>query len=170
MKSRYDNAEKHAKFYHLMEQIARYRCLGNRDTTIARLLNLTNSGLQRILRLDEYRDIEKACFSGQLSAMDEELASNVRAMHRKAAPAVPAAHRRIIEIMMQQRDLRAALGAAKEILDRDPERVFLKQETSPVASVASGLPASLVEAISRDADGVSNAVASKLKHIDKVDA
>jgi hypothetical protein len=161
-----------SKMMMLVASIARMRVAGIKDIAIARALNYTNSGLQRILRTQAYREYEEAIFAGQLSKMDQALAKNVDLMHQNMRQAVPLALRTIVETAMQRRDLRAALAASQDILNRDPDRNFVlsKDSVGNTESKTPGLPNVLIEAISKDADGVAAAVASKFKNINKVDA
>jgi predicted transcriptional regulator len=153
-----------------MNRIAKLRAANVRDVNIAKLCNLTNSGLQRILRLQEYRDCEASVFEGSLSDLDRELAKDFQTMRKFYEPAVPAALRAMVDSVVQRRDLRTALAAAREILDRDPKRQFLRQETAVADSPSASLPEALIQAISKDSDGVAVAVAAKLKNLEKADA
>ena len=130
---------------------------------------MTNSGLQRILRTSEYRDIEQCLLEGTLSKLDFQIAQNTTLLHKMIEPAVPAALQAMVDSVVQRRDLRTALAAAKEILDRDPKRQFVSSK-QPTAVQADALPSALIEAISRDSDGVATAVSAKLKNLNKVDA
>jgi hypothetical protein len=158
----------------LVAQIARMRCAGIKDVAIARALNFSNSGLQRILRLQAYQEFEQAIFAGQLSKMDQELSKNVDLMHQHMRQAVPVALRTIVETAMQRRDLRAALAASQDILNRDPDRNFVSARDSvgATSNQTPGLPNVLIEMISKDADGVATAVANKFKkeNLGKTDA
>jgi hypothetical protein len=75
----------------------------------------------------------------------------------------------MVDSVVQRRDLRTALAAAREILDRDPKRQFIRQDAT-VPTESAGLPDALMQAISKDADGVAVAVAAKLKNLSKTDA
>lgn len=109
-----------------MEQIARFRVAGAKDVAIARQLNLTNSGLQRILRTIDYLEIQQNVLGCQLDKMDVVLNENVGLMRKTFDTAVPAALRFMVEQVKQKRDLRAAMKAAENILDRDPEGRYVK--------------------------------------------
>jgi hypothetical protein len=54
----------------LIEQIARYRVSGMRDGVIAARMGLSQSGLSRILSLQEYKDVEEAVLTGTVSKLD----------------------------------------------------------------------------------------------------
>lgn len=154
-------------------QIARMRLAGVKDVAILRSLGLTQSGFSRIIRTTFYQEHEQALLEGQISKMDEILAQKRDLMkHQWEGPYVSAAQRTIIEVATQRRDLRSALSAAKEILDRDPARTFCRTADAvqlPAAGIQ--LPASLFEAIARDADGVTASVQQRMaKPLDKADA
>ena len=110
----------------LIEQIARLRVGGIRDNTIAAKLNISQSGFSRIIALPDYKDVEEAVLHGTISKMDEALAGRADALKEYAKQGVPVALRALLEAATQQRDLRARISAASEILDRDPDRLFAK--------------------------------------------
>lgn len=141
----------------LVEQIARMRVAGIRDSIIAVRVGLTQSGLSRIVALPEYRDLEECILQGQLSKMDEALAGKLEALKTHFELHVPLALRTLFETCAQRRDLRAAMGAASEILDRDPAGTFSKKRIAlndGAPSVSPELLAGLVGA----ADGVASEV------------
>lgn len=126
----------------LIEQIARLRVGGIRDGVIAAKLNISQSGLSRILSLPDYKDVEQAVLCGTVSKMDEALAGRADALKEYAKQGVPVALRALLEAATQQRDLRARISAASEILDRDPDRLFAKGQarldpTAPAISEES---------------------------------
>ena len=148
--------------------IARMRLAGIKDLAIAKAQRLSNSGLQRILRTSDYIEYEEALLHGQLSKMDEALAENVDVLKAQHRVMRTMAERTVMEIAMKRRDLRSALGAAKEILDRDPDRLFVKDSiVAPGPASSAGLPASLFQAIARDADGVATSVNLRLRTLEK---
>lgn len=74
--------------------------------------------------------------------MDEALAGRADALKEYAKQGVPVALRALLEAATQQRDLRARISAASEILDRDPERLFAKgqvrlEDNAPAVSEAA---------------------------------
>lgn len=110
----------------LIEQIARFRVAGIRDGVIAAKMNISQSGLSRIVALPDYKDVEEATLNGTVSKMDEALAGRADALREYAKHGVPVALRALLEAATQQRDLRARISAASEILDRDPDKLFAK--------------------------------------------
>jgi hypothetical protein len=110
-----------------LQQIARYRITGRiGDARIAELVGLTPPGLARILALPEYKELEESLLEGHISQMDEELSGNLEELRSNMRTAVPLALRSLVETVQQRRDLRAALAAAKEIIELDPDRTFTK--------------------------------------------
>lgn len=125
-------------------QIARWRIAGVSDTKIAELIHMSIPGLARILATDEYKQYEAALLNGHLTEMDKALAGKVRAIHDECRQAVPAALRCLVDTVTQRRDLKAALAAAKEILDRDPDKSLPSSSDSDTAS--SGVPVEVLNA------------------------
>jgi hypothetical protein len=125
-------------------QIARWRIAGITDTKIAELIHMTIPGLARILATAEYKDYEAALLNGHLTDMDRALAGKVSAIHQEIRSAVPAALRCLVDTVTQRRDLKAALQAAKEILNRDPDHVL--PESVSGEGIAPGIPAEVLDA------------------------
>lgn len=153
-----------------ISQIARMRIMGNKDVNIANALGLTNSGLQRILRTDAYRDYETALLNGHLAKLDEKLASNRDMLRAYAKNSVPVALQGLVELARQRKDLKTALEAQRDILRIDPDKNFTIDgisKNAPIQMGGASLPAALFESIAKDADGVSLAVASKLAQLTK---
>jgi hypothetical protein len=147
-----------------LHQIARLRICGVKDAEIAKALCMTYPALYRITRLREYQDLESSLLHGHLSALDARLAANVNLSRQVSEIAVPAAMRRIVELALQNTDLKTALAASSEILDRDANRthVHVKDALTAGLGTGPGLPQVLLESISKDADGVAVSVAQKL--------
>lgn len=110
-----------------IEQIARMRVAGIKDYIIAQQVGLTQAGLSRIIALPAYQDVEQAILQGHLTMMDKALAGKVDILRQELRTAVPAALRTLVETATQRRDLRSALAASLEIMDRDPDGVFTKK-------------------------------------------
>src|SRR5208282_3000103 len=113
-----------------MEQVARYRVAGCKDALIAQLVGLTQAGLAVLVAGPEYKEIETAVFTGQISDLDRALAGKVKAIQEEARIAVPAALRTLVEACNQRRDLKTALAAAKTIIEIDPDQTFAPQVKS----------------------------------------
>lgn len=114
-----------------IEQIARYRVLGKKDSWIAQVIGMSCGGLSRILATDEYRQIEASVRQQLIGKMDNALEQQrVQIMRQQLADAVPDALKFIIDTCRQGQDMRARMAAAKEVLDRDPQRLFSKGSTN----------------------------------------
>jgi hypothetical protein len=134
-------------------QIARMRVAANcTDAKIAEHFNLTLPGLQYILKTQEYRDEENAIFHGQISAMDEALAGNADAIRKEARIGVPVAMKALLDAAMQRKDLKSSIAAARELLDRDPDRTLIKAQPDEVP--AETLPDEVIN----QAVGVANKI------------
>jgi hypothetical protein len=134
-------------------QIARWRIAGVTDTKIAELIHMSIPGLARILATDEYKQYEAALLNGHLSDMDRALAGKVEAIHQECRQAVPAALRALVDTVTQRRDLKAALMAAKEILNRDPDRLL--PEAGEGAMAAPGVPAEVLNAAAEEGNRIA---------------
>jgi hypothetical protein len=140
-------------------QIARWRVAGVTDTRIATLMQMSLNGLARILATQEYKDYEAALMNGHLSAMDQALAGKVAEIQNECRQAVPAALRCLVDTVTQRRDLKAALAAAREILDRDPDHTLVTQDSE--ACVAPGVPAAVVDAAAAEGTKIAEAYEAK---------
>jgi hypothetical protein len=140
-------------------QIARMRVAGHRDAIIAQTVGLTPAGLARILALPEYKDVEQAVLQGTISKMDMALAGRADLLRQEFKVGVPLAMRTLLEAVQQRRDLRAALEASKELLDRDPDRVFAKASRQPEAPTVPTLSGEVLQALAPSADAVQTKLA-----------
>lgn len=136
-------SQTYAKTNLKIPQIARWRMAGISDTTIQKLLGMSSGGLAQLLASSEYKEYEAALLNAHLSKMDEALAGKVDLIHQEFRVAVPAALRCLVDTVTQRRDLKAALGAAKEILDRDPDRTLVTNASQE--PVAPGVPAEVLD-------------------------
>jgi hypothetical protein len=134
-------------------QIARWRIAGITDKKIAQMLGMSVAGLAQLLATQDYIDYEAALMNGHLSAMDRALAGKVEAIHQECRIAVPAALRALVDTVTQRRDLKAALAAAKEILDRDPDRSLVSSRSEE--PVAPGVPAAVIDAAAAEANQIA---------------
>lgn len=140
-----------------IEQIARLRVAGIKDNIIAIRMGYSTAGLSRILALPEYQDFEEAVFQGHISKMDEALAGKLDDMKKYFETAVPQALSTLFETCRQRRDLRAAMSAAAEILDRDPEGTFSKKKASldPTNPAAPSVSKEFLDGVTAHADAVA---------------
>jgi hypothetical protein len=145
----------------VIEQLARMRVAGIRDNIIAAKLGMSQSGLSRILALPEYKEVEDAVLNGVVSKMDSALAGRGDALKDYARIGVPIALRALVEACTQRRDLRACISAAGELLDRDPDKNFVKgaarrdEQAQPVSDT-------MLDNLTKGADEVANAKAAAL--------
>jgi hypothetical protein len=134
-------------------QVARWRIAGISDKKIGQMLGMSVSGLAQLLASQEYIDYEAALMNGHLSAMDRALAGKVEAIHQECRNAVPAALRCLVDTVTQRRDLKAALAAAKELLDRDPDRTLVT--SSDQEPIAPGVPAAIIDQAAAEANAIA---------------
>ena len=134
---------------------------GVTDTRIAQLMQMSIPGLARILASDEYKDYEAALMNGHISAMDQALAGKVEEIRNEVRQAVPAALRALVDTVTQRRDLKAALAAAREILDRDPDRVLPTQDGD--AAGALTVPTAVIDAAAAEGQKIVDKYAEKPK-------
>jgi hypothetical protein len=142
-----------------MEQIARLRVSAMADTRVAQIVGISYGGLQRIIALKEYKDLERIVREAVVGKMDDALERrriDVMKASSELQDAVPDALRFIIETAKQGKDLRARLIASKELLDRDPNAAFCKSITkarNPDGQVVTGqLPEQVIEQAKREAE------------------
>lgn len=135
-----------------IEQIVRMRIAGIRDGVIAVKMNMTQSGLSRIVALPEYQDLEQAVLLGHTSKMDDMLAGKIKDMEAYFEKGVPVALRTLLETCTQRRDLRAAMSAAQEILDRDPQHTFSKKTSVSMSQDSPAVSEKLLESVAVASD------------------
>ena len=140
-------------------QIARWRICGITDKKIAQLIGMTPSGLAQLLATQEYQDYEAALMNGHLSEMDKALAGKVAVIHDQCRTAVPAALRCLVDVVTQRRELKAAMAAAKEILDRDPDRILVASASEE--AVAPGVPAAVLDAAADEGNKIASTYVDK---------
>lgn len=146
-----------------LQQIARLRLFsGMKDDSVAQLLAMSRGGLSRIIALPEYQELERQLLEGGITKLDEAVAGKADQMKAIFAPAVPAAMRTLIESVTQRRDLRAAVAASIEVLDRDPERTFVKASRAEgINNHANSVPAGVLATAMTATTDVAKAMAVK---------
>ena len=107
-------------------QIARWKIAGIPETRIAQLLKMTPQGVGVITASQEYKEYEAALLNQHLGRMDAELEGRVEVLRDELRGAVPAALRCLVEVAKQRKDLKAAMAASIELLDRDPDKTLAK--------------------------------------------
>lgn len=124
-----------------MQQVCIYRVRGQMsDAKIAEKVGLSLSGLQALLKHPEYVEMEEAEMAGSLSELEKKLSEDKEALRQEFKYAVPAALTALVQTVKQNRDLRAKMAAAKEILNRDPDGLFRDTAGPAGGSDGSGAP------------------------------
>lgn len=129
----------------LVQLIARLRVGRLSDESIAQRLGLSRSGLSRILGTPEYKSAQSEALKEATDHLDELLKARTDYIAQEfAREAVPEAMRSLVYAVKQKRDLRACIVAAKEILDRDPNRTLVPRNGGNGTGIAlregQGLP------------------------------
>lgn len=145
-------------------QIIRWRAAGISEKKIADLLGMTVQAIRQICTTPEYLEEEEAYMNAHLSKMDEALAGKIDVIHQNFRAAVPAAMRALVDAVTQRRDLKTAIAAAGEILDRDPDKTLVKNK--PATTGEQDAPR-LPEEVLAQAVKESNAIAAALNKPDK---
>lgn len=135
-----------------MEKVARMRVNGIRDCRIQELLQMQPAAFKYMVNLDEYKNLEEDILAGHLTEMDEATAGQVNVLKQQLRTAVPAALRALVDGVTQRRDLRTALAAASEILDRDPDATFVKRKASDGDSMSDTIPTAIMDAATSAGD------------------
>jgi hypothetical protein len=135
-----------------LHKAARLELMGINDARIADICGLSPAGLATLKQRPEYKVLLGELQANVITQMDEELAKDVGKMHQEFASAVPAAMRTLVDAAMQKKDLKAAIAASTEILDRDPKMAFAKPKDKVAAEENSkrDLPKSVYEGIITD--------------------
>jgi len=129
------------------EQIARMVVAGMKHTKIAEQMNLSYSGLKRILECQDYKDIETKVRQTVVTNMDAQLAQRAQ-MRNELEDAVPDALKVLLDQVRTKRDLRAAL----EVLDRDPSRTLSKQNKVELNPQQTQMPQSILDNTIKEAE------------------
>jgi hypothetical protein len=135
-----------------IERVARMRVAGIKDSVIQIREGITPPAFHYLVNLDEYKDKEESLFHGAISQMDQAIAGNVDLLRHEVRTAIPAALRTVIEVANQRRDLKTALAASLELLDRDPDRVAQKSKPSEIPIDGVRLPDGVIDMVSKEAD------------------
>jgi hypothetical protein len=141
-----------------IQRVARMRVAGIKDQVIQLREGITAPAFQYLIKLPEYIEVEEAVFDGTISAMDRAIAGNVETLRQEVRGAVPAALRTVIEVANQRRDLKTALAASLELLDRDPDRVAQKSKPQEQSIDGVRLPDGVIDVVSKEADKVSTEI------------
>jgi len=136
--------ETHKKVFLKMTQIARMRIRGYKDGIIASHFGLSQSGLARIISDPTYIEIQAQVLETVNAGLDAGLKNDHDELKRKFEKYVPFAMQALIDTVMQSRDLKMKMEAAKEIFDRDPNKSFAKADKTGQSAGATALPTGLM--------------------------
>lgn len=145
-----------------MQQIARLKVAGLKTKEIAPMVGLTEAGVNRILALDEYKELELGVLQNCVGQMDQALNARAERIRDMARSAVPKAMQKILEVASQSKDLRAALAASKEILALDPDRT-LAPRGSALNPGGPSLPQEQLASLMGEASQVTKELKAKIE-------
>lgn len=155
----------HNKSYLKAAQIARARVLGAAkgitDSEIARQFGLSTGGFARLIATPEYKEMETAVLSHVTTKQDAQLDGNLEALKKTFAKHIPAVMQSVLDVVMQKRDLKASLEAAKIWLDRDPARTLAldgHRSNGQGAASTPPLPDEVLRQLKEDSDSVISEV------------
>jgi hypothetical protein len=137
-----------------IERVARMRVAGIRDLVIQSKEGITGPAFHYLINLPEYKEVEEFLFKATLCKMDAAIAGNVDLLRQELRQAIPSALRTVIEVANQRKDLRTALAASLEMLDRDPDRVAQKSKPQELNVDATRLSGEVIDIASKEADKV----------------
>lgn len=147
-----------------IHKVARLSVAGVRDDRIATIVGLSLAGLASLKQRQDYKDLVQEILAGTITRWDEEIANDVVALRQEFAVGVPLAMRTLLDAVQQKRDLKSSIEAAKELLDRDPKKVFSKNAVAaPEDGERPSLPSHILNSISKDADDAVAEVANSKK-------
>lgn len=139
-----------------IQRVARMEIVGISDKIICQREGFDHAALKYLRSLSDYQEIRDDLLQGHLTKMDEAMAGNIEILRREVRQAVPAALRCLIDTVNQRKDLRTALAAASELLDRDPDKLFLKSKEVGAIPASGDLPTSLQDEVTKAADEFAN--------------
>ena len=142
--------------YLRVQRIARMEVAGVSDVTICKAEGLDYTQLKYLRSLKEFIELREDILQGHLTEMDKALAGKVELLRGELRAAVPAALRALVDTVNQRRDLRSSLAAAKEILDRDPDRIMTTNQEAGAGGGALHLPDAIADSISKETDSLIN--------------
>lgn len=135
--------------------------MGLKDEQIARMIGLTVSGLHTIKQRPEYKTLIRDLMAGAQVQYDAALALDADKMREEFAVGVPTAMRTLVEACTQRKDLKTALEASKELLDRDPKRTFVKPGLKTgTGAEAPQLSEGILNQFSKGADSIAATLAT----------
>lgn len=148
-----------------MQRVARMEIAGVSDSAICKAEGFDYPALKYLRSLDEFKELRQDLLEGHLTEMDRALAGRVDILRQEVRQAVPSALRCLIDVVNQRKDLRTALAAAGELLDRDPDKTFLKTKDNGNGVDNSGsvsIPDTLMQSVTDQADSVTKSVKERI--------
>ena len=138
-----------------IQRIARMEIVGISDRSICANEKMDYPALQYLRKLPEYQEVKEDLLQGHLTEMDRAIAGKVDILRQEVRAAVPGALRCLLDAVNQRKDLRTALAAAGEILDRDPDRIFPKSKAlESVNTEGVRIPDTIVDMTTEEADAI----------------
>lgn len=140
-----------------IEQLARLALAHASNADMMRYSGLTQSGLSRILALPEFKEQVARLQAQLMSHGDAVLQRKLDQTLRVFDDAVPEALQALVDTVKQNRDLKARMLAAREILNRDPasRAVEPADRTSGASFAGASLPQGVLDNTLRDAAPLS---------------
>jgi hypothetical protein len=132
-----------------IHKVARLVVAGIKNDRIAVIVGLTPSGLASLMQRQDYKEIEQEILAGAITQLDQQLALDVEAMKQEFAVGIPAAMRTLVETVTQRRDLKAAIEASKELLDRDPKQTFVRPRDRTLVDQEHLVPQGVLDSMSK---------------------
>lgn len=146
-----------------VHRVARMTVMGFADARIAQAVGLTPAGLAGLKQRPEYKDIEAEILAGSITAFDEAIANDIQAMKAEFSVGVPLAMRALVDGVLQRKDLKTQIEAAKELLDRDPNHTFSKNSVvGDGRPTAPTLPQNVLDNLTKSADEVAKEITPKV--------
>ena len=138
------------KVFLKMHQIARFRVRAHKDAAIAQHFGLSLGGFARIVGTPEYKEIEASVLEAVLGRLDASASDDVMKLRQQFSAGLPAACQALIDTVKQDKDLRAKLDAARELLDRDPNRTLSKDGGASATPGQRPLPTDVLAQLNKD--------------------
>lgn len=140
-----------------IEHIARLRV--NRpdlkDGEISVMVDVLQPRLSVIYSMPEYLETERIERRMLADKLDASQSDNVAIMQEAWKNKIPVAMNAIFEAAAQSKDLRVRMDAAKELLDRDPRRLFAKKSINETQTISMELSGSLLDMVAKEGAEVS---------------
>lgn len=122
-----------------------------KDGQIAQLIGITQPRLSVIYNLPAYKEAEKYERQKLVVKLDESMGDNIPVLQQVMNNAVPAALQTLLDAARpSNKDLRTRLEASREILDREPRRLFTKKSVTSEAFNSVTLSETIIHSSVKD--------------------